>query len=110
MHTCLTLPQAESELPPLCAGDLTTSPSSGLGSNASEPPESSRRRVPRAVFFGGGVPEEEMERVERLVRDKAGGEGVQFLRVTREEVLAAGATGPDPEVIARIYREKVAGL
>jgi hypothetical protein len=70
--------------------------------------------VPRAVFFGGGVPEEEVERVQRLVRERQGnaaaGDGTRFLRVTREDVLAAGATGPDVEVIARIYRDKVAGL
>jgi hypothetical protein len=66
--------------------------------------------VPKAVFFGGGVPEEEFERVKRLVSERVGSDKVRFLRVTRDEVLAAGATGPNPDVIARLYREKVAGL
>ncbi|OIW29458.1 hypothetical protein CONLIGDRAFT_680307 [Coniochaeta ligniaria NRRL 30616] len=110
VHICLDLPSASTELPALCAGDLSALPSSGLGSNAGRPqPE---RRVPVAVFFGGGIPEAEMERVQRLVGDKGGDDAVKvrFLRITREEVLAAGAAGPDPEVIARLYRSKVAGL
>lgn len=107
VHTCLDLPSAESELPALCAGELSAAPSSGLGSNASVPEPS--RRVPKAVFFGGGIPEEEIERVQQLVREK-GGDAVRFLRITREEVLAAGAAGPDPEVIAKLYRSKVADL
>lgn len=109
VHTCLDLAAAESELPALCAGDLSAAPSSGVGSNAHVPQD--QRRVPKAVFFGGGIPEEEMERVQRLVREKAGGDdAVKFLRITREEVLAAGAAGPDPDVIAGLYRSKVAGL
>jgi hypothetical protein len=109
VHTCLTLSQAESELPLLCAGSLSTTPASGLGSNASLPESS--RRVPKAVFFGGFIPEEEVERVQQLVRDKGGAaQTIKFFRITRDEALAAGATGPDPDVIAKIYRVKVAGL
>ncbi|KAB5550908.1 hypothetical protein GE09DRAFT_1222725 [Coniochaeta sp. 2T2.1] len=115
VHTSLTLPTASTELPLLLSGALSTAPSSGLGSNASR--AESERLVPKAVFFGGGVPEEEVELVQRLVLEKLGeGEGdgkeggPKFLRVTREEVLAAGAKGPDPGVIAGIYRRKVEGL
>jgi hypothetical protein len=107
VHTCLDLPSAESELPALCAGELYATPSSGLGSNAGVP--QSERRVPKAIFFGGGIPEEEMERVQQLVREK-GGDAVKFLRITRDEVLAAGAAGPDPAVIAQLHRSKLAGL
>lgn len=108
MHTCLELSAAEAELPLLCSGELSATASSGLGSNAQLPvPE---RRIPKAVFFGGGIPEEEMERVKKLVSEKAGSDAVRFLRVTRDEVLATGATGPNPDIIARLYREKVADL
>ncbi|KAB5576022.1 hypothetical protein GE09DRAFT_1215752 [Coniochaeta sp. 2T2.1] len=114
VHTSLTLSSASTELPLLLSGALSTAPSSGLGSNASRP--ESDRLVPRAVFFGGGVPEEEVQLVQRLVLEKLGLDGAKgeggpkFLRVTREEVLAAGAKGPDPGVIAGIYRRKVEGL
>lgn len=36
--------------------------------------------------------------------------GARFVRVTRDEVLAAGAKGPQPDVIAKIFRDKAAGL
>ena len=111
MHTTLTLPSTTSELPALLSGDLSITPSSGLGTNASRP--EAERVIPRAVFFGGGVPDDEVQRVQRVITERLGGETegkVAFLQVTREEVLALGASGPEPGVIAQVYRKKVAGL
>jgi hypothetical protein len=108
VHTCLDLSAATTELPLLCSGDVSVETSSGLGSNVGLPVN--ERRVPKVIFFGGGIPEEEYERVTTLVRASAGHDSVSFLRVTREDVLAAGASGPDPDVIAKIYRDKIAAL
>ncbi|KAG7283985.1 hypothetical protein NEMBOFW57_010343 [Staphylotrichum longicolle] len=110
VHICLTPTQAVAELPPLCAGALDTPDSSGLGSNAALP--AGERRVPRGIIFGGGVGDEDLERVMRAVRERVPEEdgGVKVVRVTREDVLAKGATGPSAGVIGEVLREKLAGL
>jgi hypothetical protein len=108
VHSCLELGAAETELPALCAGDLSTLPSSGQGSNAAKP--ESERRLPRVVFFGKFIGDEEYEHVTRLIVERAGPGKVQFLRVTNADVLAVGGSGPDPDVIAKIYRNKIAAL
>lgn len=69
------------------------------------------RRVPRGIIFGGGVGDEDLERVMRAVRERVPEEnGVKVVRVTREDVLAKGATGPSAGVIGEVLREKLAGL
>ena len=105
-HICLTLETAESELPVVCSGNLTTAPSSGLGTNATVP--EGERKVPRAIIFGGGIPEEEITRVTEAVRAKA--PDVKPIQVTRQDVLDAGAQGPNPEIIVKILREKLANI
>lgn len=97
---------AEAEFPLICSGQLDAPCKSGLGSNAGKPP--GERRVPTIVYFGGGVSDEECERLTAAVSAKA--PGARFVRVTRDEVLAAGAKGPQPDVIAKIFRDKAAGL
>ncbi|TPX18311.1 uncharacterized protein E0L32_011809 [Thyridium curvatum] len=119
VHITLTLQAALSELPALVAGDTSAPPSSGLGSNAAAP--EAERRVPRAVIFGGGLPEEEIRQVSEAVLGEGGknkmkeGEGeadggVRIVVVRREDVLAKGVEGPNAEVIGEILREKLAGL
>ncbi|OAA56526.1 hypothetical protein SPI_07533 [Niveomyces insectorum RCEF 264] len=105
-HICLSLGAAESELPALCAGELTTEPSSGLGSNAGLP--AADRKVPRAIVFGGGVPDDEVDRVTKAVQARA--PGIKPIRIQRQEVLAAGAEGPNPDVIAKLLKEKLAAI
>ncbi|KAJ9150748.1 hypothetical protein NKR23_g3531 [Pleurostoma richardsiae] len=106
VHSCLDLSAAEAELPLLCAGELDTTAVSGLGSNAALPVTD--RKVPKAILLGGGIPDEEVERLSELIKAKA--PNINLVRVTKEDVLSAGASGPDPDVITRIYREKMAAL
>lgn len=107
VHTCIDMADAETEFPLICAGQLEAAPKSGLGSNAGRPV--GERRTPTVVYFGGGVSDQDVEKLSALVREKA--PDIRFLRVTREEVIAAGAAaGPDAGVIAKIMREKMASL
>ena len=100
---------ALSELPTLCAGDLATAPACDLGSNAALP--EAERRVPKAIIFGGAFGEEDVETVMAAVTEKAGGKEVpQVVRMTRADILAKGATGPNPGVIAEVLREKIGGM
>jgi hypothetical protein len=112
VHTCLTPQSATAELPPLFAGNTEINPSSGLGSNAGRP--AAERKVPRAVIFGGGVPDEQVAAVVDAIRapvQAAGkGEEVRVVRVTREDILATGASGPSPGVIAQVLRGKLEGM
>ena len=96
-HICLSLEAAEAELPAVCAGELGAAASSGLGSNAALP--EAERRVPRAIVFGAGVPDEEVARVTDAVRARA--PGVAPVRVTRQDVLDTGAQAPNPEIIVK---------
>jgi hypothetical protein len=64
--------------------------------------------VPRAIIFGAGIPDEEVERVAAAVRAKA--PGVKPIRVTKEDVHASGASGPNPDVIVKILREKLSAI
>ncbi|KAK0712872.1 hypothetical protein B0T26DRAFT_677280 [Lasiosphaeria miniovina] len=105
-HICLDLETAQAELPLICAGNLETEPSSGLGSNAGVP--ATERKVPRAIIFGGGIPTDEIQRVHDAVQAKA--PEVKQIHLTRQDILDAGATGPDPEVIGRLLRQKLAEL
>jgi hypothetical protein len=113
VHCSLDIQTALAELPALCAGDLTKLPASGLGTNQGVA-EPSERKVPEAIFFGGGFSDDEYEALVGAVREAtaggAGGAGkpVQFIKVQRRDVLAAGSFGPNPEVIARIYKRKMA--
>ncbi len=62
--------------------------------------------MPRAIIFGGSIPDEEVARVTEAVKAKA--PGITPIRVTRQDVLDAGAEGPNPEIIAKLLREKLA--
>ncbi len=106
-HICVSLEAAEAELPAICAGELATEPSSGLGSNAGL--DVASRKVPRAIIFGGGIPDEEAERITKAVQARA--PGVKPIRVLRDEVVAAGGTaGPDPEIIVKLLKEKLSSI
>jgi hypothetical protein len=102
VHTCLTPESAITELPALFAGNTDINLSSGLGSNASRP--AAERKVPKAVIFGGGVPDGHVADVVNAIGE------VKVVRVTREDILATGAKGPSPEVIARVLRCKLDGM
>ncbi|KAK3350447.1 hypothetical protein B0H65DRAFT_517726 [Neurospora tetraspora] len=105
VHTSLSLDTALHELPALFSGDTSIVPSSGLGSNTNRP--ASERHIPTALLFGGNLADEEYEKIVSSVREAIpGAEGsgtpVQFIRVGKRDVIAAGAfTGPNPETIAK---------
>lgn len=102
-HICLELEAAQTELPKLFAGDLETTPSSGLGSNADLP--AAERKVPRALIFGGGVPEEQIKLITDAVLAKA--PNAKVVHITRQQVLNAGGQGPNPEIIAKVLKAKL---
>ncbi|CAK7205682.1 hypothetical protein SEUCBS139899_008461 [Sporothrix eucalyptigena] len=105
-HICVSLDAAEAELPAICSGDLSTNPSSGLGSNAGL--SVSERKIPRAIIFGGGVPAEEVDRITKAVQARA--PSVKPIHVKRDEMLAAGVTGPDPETITKLLKARLAEI
>ncbi|KXX81470.1 hypothetical protein MMYC01_201753 [Madurella mycetomatis] len=72
VHCCLTVASALAELPALIAGNLTTLLTSGLDTNATVA-DPSRRKIPRAVFFGGGFSDEGYEAIVNAVRERAAG-------------------------------------
>ncbi|KAK1778645.1 hypothetical protein QBC45DRAFT_478270 [Copromyces sp. CBS 386.78] len=110
VHTSLSLSTALNELPALFAGDTSILPSSGLGSNTNLSP--SERHIPTALLFGGGsLTDEEYDKIVAAVKETIpGAEGsgtpVQFIRIGKRDVIAAGAfTGPNPETIAKEEEE-----
>ncbi|KAK4229782.1 hypothetical protein QBC38DRAFT_358664 [Podospora fimiseda] len=107
VHCALTLEAALEELPALCAGELEIIPSSNLGYNASTKDISSRK-VPQAIFFGGGFTDSEFDQISAAVHARA--PGVHMIKVQKRDVLAAGSFGPNPETIAKIYRKKMAAV
>lgn len=64
------------------------------------------RRVPKAIIFGGGISDEDVESVMQAVEAQAPGV-VKVVRVTRQDVLDRGAEGPNPGVIAGVLMEKL---
>ncbi|KAK0667442.1 hypothetical protein QBC41DRAFT_348044 [Cercophora samala] len=106
VHCALSLPAALAELPSLCAGETAVSPSSGLGTNANA--DGAARKIPQAIFFGGGFTDDEYEQIAAAVQARA--PGVHMIKVQKRDVLAAGSFGPNPDTIAKIYRKKMAAL
>ncbi|KAK4211037.1 hypothetical protein V8F33_002378 [Rhypophila sp. PSN 637] len=106
VHCCLDFAAAEKELPAICAGEVEVSPSSGLGSNAHTAP--AQRKIPQAIFFGGGFTDEEYDKIVAAVKARA--PNCHFVKVQKRDVLAAGSFGPNPDTIAKIYRKKMAAL
>ena len=103
MHICSDSAIALAELPAIFAGNLENPPASGLGTNAAVPPE--KRKVPQAVFFGGGFSDAEFEQIKGAVL--AVNPDAHFIKVQKRDVLAVGSFGPNPDAIAKIYRKKL---
>jgi hypothetical protein len=111
---CLSLESASTEFTEILSGNLEVAPSSGIGSNVDKP--TTERRVPRAIVLGGGVSDEDYVALkEALVKGglKVEGDGedvVKFVRVLRDDILALGASRPDPTVISQVIRKKLGQL
>ncbi|KAK3303080.1 uncharacterized protein B0T15DRAFT_262894 [Chaetomium strumarium] len=106
VHMCMDGKSAITELPPLCGGNTATAPSSGLGSNVDR--EAAERKVPKVVIFGGAVTDDEAKSVSEAVAVLA--PQVKMVRVTKDDISAAGSAGPNPEVIVKVLREKLGKL
>ena len=104
VHSCTDLLSAKSELPYLCSGDVNINPSSGIGSNTDLP--ASQRKIPRFILFGSAIPDSEVEQVIEAIKEKASSIGI--IRASPADMRNAGAVGPDVDIIARVFREKLA--
>lgn len=105
VHVCLDGDTAVAELPALCSGDMSVVPSTGFGTNAQAASEA-ERKVPQAIFFGGGFDDADFERISAAV--KAANPNIHFIKVQKRDVLAAGSFGPNPETIAKVFKKKLA--
>ncbi len=92
------------ELPALFAGDVHTANAAGLGSNATKP--AAERAVPKLVLFGGDIADDDVSRVTKAIQART--PGVRAVKVSKLDVLKAGGLGPNPDVIAKVYRKKIA--
>ncbi|KAK4124376.1 hypothetical protein N657DRAFT_644599 [Parathielavia appendiculata] len=108
VHACLNLEQARAELPNVCSGVLDTSIASKIGTNVDRPV--AERKTPKALVFGGGIPDQEVDAVMAALKEKQPPAEVKVVRVTREDILATGAPGPSPEAIAQVLRQKLGAL
>lgn len=102
VHTVFDIETVEKELVPLLQGDKSVAPSSKLGSNAGR--AAADRKVPAIVFFAGAISPEDVSKVTVIVKRVA--PAVHLVQATREEVRQAGATGPDPAIIAKVLKQK----
>ena len=67
-----------------------------------------KRKVPRAIIFGGAYGDEDVDSVMAAVRAEV--DGIKVVRITRADILAKGVEGPSPEVIGEVLRERLAEL
>jgi hypothetical protein len=102
----LDISSATTELPAVFSGALDADLSSGLGTNASRPV--SERVQPKILFFGAGIPAEEVEQLVDAIKAKA--PETHFVQITPAEIMAAGGQGPDLDVISKVLKEKFGKL
>ncbi len=58
------------------------------------------------AVFGGDISDGDVEKLSGLVKEKA--PKTIFVKVSKLDVLKAGGLGPNPDVIAKVYRKKIA--
>ncbi|KAK0725032.1 hypothetical protein B0H67DRAFT_569347 [Lasiosphaeris hirsuta] len=98
VHVSLDLAAALVELPKLAAGDLSVETTRGTNSTGD-------KQKPVAFIFAGSLPADEVAQVKAAVT--AAAPGAVLIQVTKDDVVAAGATAPDPALIAKLYKEKL---
>ncbi|KAK0748900.1 hypothetical protein B0T18DRAFT_388601 [Schizothecium vesticola] len=98
VHAAVDLAAGLSELPALIGGDSSIKPASGLGTNAS-----GGANIPQGLIVGGSVPADELAQITAAIKP-----GFPIIQITKEQVAAAGGTGPDPALIAKLIKEALA--
>lgn len=98
VHASVDLATGLSELPALIGGDSSVKPASGLGTNAS-----GGANIPQGLIVGGSVPADELAQITAAIKP-----GFPIIQITKEQVAAAGGTGPDPALIAKLIKEALA--
>lgn len=98
VHLCTDFAAALAEIPAILKGDLSVLPATNAGSNVSRPQQD--RRKPKAVAFGGGIPDEEIEQIKEATGTDV---HVAWVRIKMQDVQAMG--GPDPEKLAQQVRK-----
>ncbi|KAK3346095.1 hypothetical protein B0T25DRAFT_571253 [Lasiosphaeria hispida] len=98
VHVSLNLAAALVELPKLASGDTSVVTERGTNSVGD-------KQVPVAIIFAGSLPADEVAQVKAAVAAKA--PSAKLIQVTKDDVLATGATAPDPALIAKLYKEKL---
>ncbi len=58
------------------------------------------------MLFGGDISDDDVSRVTAAIHARA--PGVRSIKVSKLDVLKAGGLGPNPDVIAKVYRKKIA--
>ncbi|PSN65701.1 hypothetical protein BS50DRAFT_621537 [Corynespora cassiicola Philippines] len=104
VHSCTNLSSAKAELSPLCLGNSSINPSSGIGSNVKLPV--SQRKIPKFVLFGSTIPDHEVEQVTEAIKEKAPSVGI--IRSSPADMRKAGAVGPDIDIIVMVFKDKLA--
>ncbi|KAF1812315.1 hypothetical protein P152DRAFT_482343 [Eremomyces bilateralis CBS 781.70] len=106
VHIILDLPTALHEIP-LILTLTPPSPASTLGTNAARAAANEPLRTPKAVIFGGGIPDEEVAQVKAAVSEEQRGE-VLWVNLTMEDYARQGVQqGPSPPVANVLVREKL---
>lgn len=104
VHICLDAATAETELPALFGGDVESTAASALGTNATR--SVTERGIPKILLFGGDIPDGDVDKITGLVKEKS--PTTISVKVSKLDVLKAGGIGPNPDVIAKVYRKKIA--
>jgi hypothetical protein len=99
VHASVDLASALAELPKIASGDLSVAPSSGYGTNAGA--DAGSRKAPKAIIIGGTVPADEVSQIQAAVS------GIPVITISREDIQAAGGSGPDPKVITKVFKQKL---
>ncbi len=108
MHIATDLASALATLPPLFK-PRATGPTYNKGLYQPRPTLETAR-VPQVVLFGGKVTDAEYKEISHAVGGAAACASrlVTFVTIGKLDVLAAGAIGPNADVIARVFRKKMA--
>lgn len=58
------------------------------------------------IMIGSAIPDSDVKEVTQAIKEKTSSVGI--LRVSKEDMRKAGATGPDIGLIVKVFKEKLA--